>query len=395
MQIVTPVFLQGLAFSGGAILLVALSAWWLYVSPLPQLPGALTAISSRLTLWVVALLGLWAIQLVVGAFWDASMHVETGEVPAGADFLWPPHIVIYSAFLMSFTVGAISMGGVALAGLRADGLNLRAWVRRNPYLGAVALASAYSLLSIPGDAVWHELFGVDLTAWSPPHLMLGLMSCAVLVCALGLLAPASAGSERPAVLEFSTIVLCGLTLSVAYMIGVIEWEMPGVSNPIVLARPIWVYPLVGGAIAFLLLSLARSLTRFRWSATAVALVFFALRFGVTFGLQLSGNIAPYWPLWFILGAVLMDLLPFYRLSIAWHQDAGRTAAFTAGYLLLALPLLAGRPELRAFTVADVVLSVVPLFTVCLLLTPIVRLATRLLQRENQKTKRFSFGSAPR
>jgi hypothetical protein len=268
-------------------------------------------------------------------------------------------------------------------------------VRRNPYLGAVALASAYSLLSIPGDAVWHELFGVDLTAWSPPHLMLGLMSCAVLVCALGLLAPAQAGRERPAVLEFATIVLCGLTLSVAYMIGVIEWEMPGVSNPIVLARPIWVYPLVGGAIAFLLLSLARSLTRFRWSATAVALVFFALRFGVTFGLRLSGNIAPYWPLWFILGAVLVDLLPFYRLSIAWHQDAGRAAAFTAGYLLLALPLLSGRPELRAFTLADVVLSVLSLFTVCLLLTPIVRLAARLLQRENQKTKRFSFGPASR
>lgn len=47
------------------------------------------------------------LQLAAGAWWDASKHIQTGRVPAGANFLWPPHIMIYGLFMLSFVVAGI------------------------------------------------------------------------------------------------------------------------------------------------------------------------------------------------------------------------------------------------------------------------------------------------
>jgi hypothetical protein len=385
-----------MAFSTAAVAMVVLSAWWLYFSPIKkgrrlparQRPAAEqgskaehgTAVNPRLAAWLAGLLGLSALLLVVGAFWDASMHIQTGEIPGGADFLWPPHLLIYSAFLLSFLVAAVAMGMLAVAGRRAGQADPRLWLRRNPFLGAVALASLYSLMSIPGDALWHLLYGVDLTAWSPPHVLLALMSCTVLVSALGLLAQVRPAERRLAWTDLATIALLGLMLNVAYMVGVIEWELPGALNPYVEARPIWLYPLVGGAAAFFALMLAKALVPLRWAATLTAAVFYGVRLGVGAGLAATDNVVPYMPLWFILGALLLDVVPWQSARTAWLRTLAAAGTFTLGYALLALPGLEMRPEIRAFTSTDMLMMLAATLAASLVLLPVARWAAERLRR---------------
>ena len=71
-------FAQALTFSSAAAVIVIISTWWLYLSPMRLAPSAVTQPSPLLANWIGVLLSLWAIQLVGGAFWDASMHIQTG-----------------------------------------------------------------------------------------------------------------------------------------------------------------------------------------------------------------------------------------------------------------------------------------------------------------------------
>jgi hypothetical protein len=374
-------FWQAVSFTGAAFAFIIASAWWLYFSPLRADASRALAISPRLAAGLATLLGLWALLLVAGAFWDASMHIQTGRIPAGADFLWPPHLVIYGAFLMSFAVAMVAIGRVAQNGWLAGDNDPRQWVRGNPYLGALALASLYALLSIPGDALWHALYGVDLTAWSPPHLILGLMSCTVMVCSLGLLAQARSQFQQPERASAGMIAVLSLMLSVAYMIGVIEWEMPGALGGLVAARPIWFYPLVGGAVSFFTLMLAKRLTDWRWAASLTALGFYAVRALIVAGLALTGNVVPHLPLVFLLGAVALDMLPAeWTAAGAWRYIA-QAAAFTCGYGLLALPLLAGRVGLPPIGGNDLLLAGVSTLAAAIVLAPAAHVvAARLLGR---------------
>jgi hypothetical protein len=379
MPVTNPLFWESLSFSSLAVAIVVASTWWLYWSPVRARGAAVARPSPRLAGGVVGLLGLSALLLVGGAFWDASLHIRTGNIPAGADFLWPPHLMIYGAFLLSFVVAGLALGLVAVSGWRSGQRDPRQWVRRNPYLGAVALASLYSLLSIPGDALWHALYGIDLTAWSPPHVILGVMSCTVLVCALSLLAQSRAGAARRAWYDAASLALISLMLNVAYLIGVIEWELPGAQNPLVLARPIWLYPLVGGALAFFALRLAQKLTVFRWAATAVAVAFLAVRVTISGAMALTGNVVPFLPVWFSLGALLMDLVAQRHFPSALAAELAPAAAFTLGYAVLALPALAVRGSLPAFSGADLAVAAAATLAASLLLLPVVRETSARLQ----------------
>jgi hypothetical protein len=80
------------------------------------------------------LLGLSALQLVVGGLWDASQPLTTGEIPGGSECLWPSHLVIYSSFLVSLSVARIAMAGVIVPAWRAGMRDPRQWARRSPEL---------------------------------------------------------------------------------------------------------------------------------------------------------------------------------------------------------------------------------------------------------------------
>lgn len=346
---------QGAVFSGVALLVFCSLTWFFFFSRVSRrFAGAVPQPSVRLSNLIVAFLSLTMFMIVGGALWDTSMHIQTGRVPGGSDFLWPPHLVIYGGFLLAFLVALITIGWVAWHGWRAGERDPRRWVRANPYLGTVAIAATYALLSVPGDALWHQLFGFDLTAWSPPHILLAVMMAIVTLSAvaLWLQQPGARGFFRGFLRDLVTMALLAITLNELYIVGVLEWETVNGRSPFVAARPLWLYPLVGGALALIFLLLAKKLTRFRGSATMTALLFYAIRLAFSTLLTATGNLAPHFPLVFILGAVLLDALPWERLRQGWLRVLAQAAAFTAGYLPVAMAVLAQRDDLPRFNGLD-------------------------------------------
>ncbi len=365
-------YVQAAAFSAAALLIFSSLTWFFFFSP----AGARSLVtvsrpSSRLTNLLVAFFGIAMLMMVTGALWDASKHIQTGIVPGGSDFLWPPHLVLYGAFLLAFLVALISIGVVAWNGWRSGERDPRRWVRANPTLGTVALAATYALLSIPGDALWHELFGIDLTAWSPPHVLIALLMATVSLSAVVL------WLQKPVQSFFRdlvTMALLAVTLNEVYIVGVLEWEIKQERSVFVNARPIWLYPLVGGGLALIFLLLAKKLTRFRWSATVTALIFYLIRIAISLGLLVTGNIAPLFPLVFLLGAVLLDVLPFELIHSAWQRVLGQAAAFTVGYLPVAMPVLARRSDLPRFTGLDWLAAIGLTLALGLLFAPLINWA---------------------
>lgn len=370
-MLTNPFFWQALSFSGIAIGLVGGSAWWLYRSPLATPVGKVARPSAQQSSLIALGLGLAGLQFVGGGLWDASQHLLTGEVPGGADFLWPPHIMLYSGFLITLLVALAGLRLIALTARRAGFNDPRQWVRRNPYLGTVVLASLYGLLAIPGDAIWHALFGLDLTAWSPPHLLLGVMIAVVNISAAALLAQRRAAlPHRP--VNLALAALLGIGLNVLQMVGVLEWELPGTFTDTVVGNPIWVYPVVGGSLAFIVLILAKQLIDSRWAATVTILAFFSVRGLVSIALGFTDQIIPFLPLMFLMGAIAVDWFPWSRITAPLLRNVLITFAFTAGYLWVALLVLAGRPDLPAFTQTESWLAAIVVFVVCLGLLPLAQ-----------------------
>ena len=119
--------------------------------------------------------GLWALVVahVVagwGTQWDIQWHLRIGR-----DSFWiAPHVMTYSGVtlmvLVSFGVlawtswrarhGERDAGGLRVLGIRSTrGWHLAAW------------SILLTVLAAPIDDLWHRLFGLDVTLWSPPHLL--------------------------------------------------------------------------------------------------------------------------------------------------------------------------------------------------------------------------------
>jgi hypothetical protein len=119
-----------------------------------------------------ALWALLAAKLVGGwgVGWDIRWHLIIGR-----DSFWiAPHVMTYAsvvvACVISFGVLLVetwrarrsspSPDTIAIAGLRGTrGFHLAWW------------GMAIVILAAPVDDLWHRLFGLDVTLWSPPHLL--------------------------------------------------------------------------------------------------------------------------------------------------------------------------------------------------------------------------------
>jgi hypothetical protein len=143
--------------------------------------GAREMAGRRAALWALlaakAVAG-WGVQ------WDIQWHVLIGR-----DSFWiAPHLMTYGGVsaivLLSFALlgrdamqaarGVVVPGAVRILGLASTrGVHLAAW------------GIMLTVLAAPIDDAWHRLFGLDVTLWSPPHL-LGLLGSVVnsLACLL-------------------------------------------------------------------------------------------------------------------------------------------------------------------------------------------------------------------
>jgi hypothetical protein len=129
--------------------------------------------------WALRRAALWALlasRLIAlwGVRWDIQWHVVIGR-----DSFWiAPHLMTYAGVsgvvLVAFGVllwetgrPVGGTGTVRVLGLRGTrGFHLAAW------------GAAITVAAAPIDDLWHRLFGLDVTIWSPPHL-LGFLGGAV------------------------------------------------------------------------------------------------------------------------------------------------------------------------------------------------------------------------
>ncbi len=413
-------FLQGLVFSGLVIGVLAFLAWWLYLSPMRKSANnersaaaqrkKVISTSARLSNTFALLVGIGALLICFGGYWDLSEHVVTGVVPGGEDFLWPPHLMIYAGFLIAFLVATGGLLALAIPNLRAGVNDPRHWVRRNPYVGATALIAGYGLFSIPGDAIWHELYGIDLTAWSPPHVFLALSSASLPIFAASLLIggrniatsaknvsetssrrhPVSmtgivvklpwrpVGKELPTSdwRNFVSLLYLAIALNIFLIIGSSEWEVGKITG-LVAQRPVWLYPTIIGVSSFFISILARRLAPAPWSATAFALFFFGVRIAATSFADIASGTMPRLTLVFILGAILMDLTcqwmdRFGFKPGAWQVRFAAVGAFMVGYTLVSQPTIEFLflRYLPHFTVSDHLLTALFIFLLNAALYPV-------------------------
>ncbi|PYM24506.1 MAG: hypothetical protein DMD78_08780 [Candidatus Rokuibacteriota bacterium] len=140
-----------------------------------MLAGMMSMLAAmRIAVWTLVvgkLVGAW------GLTWDIQWHLRIGR-----DSFWiPPHVMMYAGVAAGFVV---AFGVLALETWRARGGRLRpGTIRVAGLVGTrgfhlAAWGVALVILAAPIDDLWHRLFGLDITLWSPPHL-LGLLGSAV------------------------------------------------------------------------------------------------------------------------------------------------------------------------------------------------------------------------
>ncbi len=207
------------------------------------LPAALAGVrpaslaARRAALWallVAKVLASWGVQ------WDIQWHTIIGR-----DSFWiAPHIMTYSGVtltvLLSFGVlawttlrpSAAAGDVVRVLGLTSTrGFHLAAW------------GIALTVLAAPIDDLWHRLFGIDVTLWSPPHL-LGLLGAAINTLGCFLIArevyPATSRAGVAAILVTGALLFTGLHLVVqpafriAYLQGGVWFHFYSILAPLLL-----------------------------------------------------------------------------------------------------------------------------------------------------------------
>jgi len=104
-----------------------------------------------------------------GFYWDVAVHIDNGRdsSPFGTPAHWPIVIGLcglVAAGILAITLDRDTDGGAAIqlpGGLRCS-------------LGGtlILLCGSISLLGFPLDDLWHNVFGQDVTLWSPTHIQM-------------------------------------------------------------------------------------------------------------------------------------------------------------------------------------------------------------------------------
>src|SRR5262245_61584888 len=148
--------------------------------------AALTRETAGLAVHRLALWGIAAASLVAGwgVQWDILWHLRIGR-----DSFWiAPHVMTYAGLtgivLLSF--GVLAVDTWRRRGARGAGDEITVMgITSTPGFHLAAWGIALTVVAAPIDDLWHRLFGIDVTLWSPPHL-LGLIGAQInsLACLL-------------------------------------------------------------------------------------------------------------------------------------------------------------------------------------------------------------------
>ncbi len=225
----------------------------------------------------------------ISTYWDIATHIDIGR----ERFLTPAHVGIYSAVLISGI--AIALSGLAdhfragdsfLAALRHPFKNLR------PGVGVAGAGMLTTLVAAPFDNAWHEIYGIDVTIWSPPHLLaiFGLAAASLGLAAL--VAPAVSRRES----SFYPVQLAAFLTALLITTGEFEFNVP--------QYRIAYHPIILGAASELVFTTAAG---HRWRATTTALWFEGVRIASVLYLLAVGRSLAFVPV-VLPAAIAADLM---------------------------------------------------------------------------------------
>src|SRR5713101_197178 len=117
-----------------------------------------------------ALWGLLGAKVVSswGVQWDIQWHTVIGR-----DSFWiPPHVMTYAGVVVMVMLSFGVLAGMTLRpSWRGDDVVRVLGLTGTRGFHLAAGGIALTVLAAPIDDLWHRLFGIDVTLWSPPHLM--------------------------------------------------------------------------------------------------------------------------------------------------------------------------------------------------------------------------------
>lgn len=268
-------------------------------------------------------LGLVAILTALGGiYWDVTWHATIGR----ESFWIPPHLLVYAGVSLLLVS---SLGGFALTWRRAGQLRTALADRAGGGFVIAALGPIIQMIAAPLDDLWHKRYGLDVTIWSPPHLMGiagGFVGIYGLLTALGGqlsgrdarpvwrgLAP----SEALGVLLFSAALLLSM-----FALSELDFHLE--------RRDVLRYPLLAGTLAAIpLMGAARYIQR-PGAATAVALTYTLFRglvLLIIWAMGSTDHLSP--PVFALAPALVIDL------ALRWTRQCGvLIAALLTGPALL-------------------------------------------------------------
>jgi hypothetical protein len=263
-------------------------------------------------------LSAWALSVAfVGFMWDVAWHADLGR---DQELFTVPHTLI----LLGLTgIGAAFAGAVTLATRAASAPGLRVGRLRVPVsAGPLGLLAAGALAAFPLDAYWHALYGIDVTMWSPTHLLMIGAAALTPVAIWLMLREAGVHHQSGRVgrlwVAMPAVVLVGLsTFQLEFDLGIPQWQ------------PLYQPLLIAGAMAIALTAARVAIGR--GGALLTAALFLALRALVAVVLAVGlGRSLALVPLTLAEALCVEAAFLLPRLSVPARAVAGGLLVATAG-----------------------------------------------------------------
>ena len=245
--------------------------------------------------------GEWALLLAaLGFYWDVAWHIDFGRDKV---LFTPPHLMILVGLMGILGAALLS---ILLASAARAQVGLKLGALRIPY-GALPLLGLgfFAVLGFPLDDLWHRTYGIDVTMWSPTHLMMIGGACFSPLGLRLLLVEAGPSATQTTAGRFlrrglTSAILVALTaFQLEFDLGVPQWQA--------LYQPV----MIVGSAALVMVAARESMGRggavFLWLNYLALRVFWFVLVG-----PVLGHVSPHFPLY--LGIALI-------VEAVWHFGA--------------------------------------------------------------------------